>query len=156
MKRRLTIDDLFRIKLLDAPAISPDGKKIAFTLKWVEQNKNKYFSNIYIVNLENNKIIQFTRGEHSDRRPKWSPDMKYLAFISNREDKNRIWIIPTDGGEGYPITETDGSFAFYNWSPDSRYIAYSFKKKYEQPEKNEKKEDKDKSKHPDYYIIDDM
>ncbi len=157
MKRPVEIDDLFRIKLLDSPAISPDGKKIAFTVKWIDIKKNKYFSNIYIAIPEEDRIIQFTRGEYSDRRPKWSPDMKYLSFLSNREEKNRLWIIPSDGGEARTITEKDGGFSFYCWSPDSKYIVYSFKKKYENPddEEEDKKEENSK-KGPDYYLINDI
>jgi len=152
-KRPVNTDDLFRIKFLDSPNISPDGKKVAFTYKWADTEKNKYFSNIYIAGTENKSIIQFTRGEHSDRRPKWSPDMKFIAFVSNREEKTAIWLIPADGGEAFPITEEDGGFSFFNWSPDSKYIVYSFKKKYE--DKQEKETDK-KKESPEYYVIDDI
>ncbi|HPZ07754.1 MAG TPA: S9 family peptidase [Candidatus Eremiobacteraeota bacterium] len=157
-KRSLEIEDLFKIKFLDSPFISPDGEKIVFTLKWIDEKKNKYFSNIYMADTESKNIIQFTRGEHSDRRPKWSPDMKYIAFISNRGEKTRIWIIPASGGEAYPITEEDGSFSFFTWSPDSKYIIYSFKKKYKNPDEEDEKEtsDKPEKKEPSYFLIDDI
>lgn len=158
-KRPLELDDLFRIKLLDNPFISSDGSKIAFTYKWIDSEKNKYFSNIYIADIKENKIIQFTRGDYSDRRPKWSPDMKHIAFVSNREEKTRLWLIPSQGGEAYPITQEEGSFSFYTWSPDAKYIVYSFKKKYKEPDiiedEKDKKEEKSKGK-PDFYVIDDI
>ena len=157
-KRLINTEDLFKIKFLDSPYISPDGKKIAFTYKWADVKKNKYFSNIYIFDIDKNTAVQFTRGEQSDRRPKWSPDMKSLAFISNRGGKNALWLMPVDGGEPYAITEVDGGFSFFNWSPDGKSIVYSFKPK--NNKEKEEKEDKDREKKekkedkPEYYVID--
>lgn len=126
MKRNIEVDDLFRLKLLNSPEISPDGEKIAFTYKWTDLKKNTYCSNLYMADLKVNTVYPFTRGEHNDSYPLWSPDGKYIAFRSDR-DKKGLWIIPVAGGEAYPLITDKGSIGEYTWSPDSKFIAYTFK-----------------------------
>ncbi|MFN3689422.1 MAG: S9 family peptidase, partial [Fimbriimonadales bacterium] len=71
----------------------------------------------------------FTYGEWSDSQPRWSPDGKYVAFISNRQKpKSQIYVIPSDGGEARPITNLEeGSIAEFAWSPDGSKIAFIYR-----------------------------
>jgi dipeptidyl aminopeptidase/acylaminoacyl peptidase len=68
MKRTITIDDLFRIKLLASPQIAPDGEQVVFVYKWIDTEKNKYFSNLWRVRL-GEEPQPFTYGEWSDSQP---------------------------------------------------------------------------------------
>ncbi|MDM7460779.1 MAG: S9 family peptidase [bacterium] len=128
MKRAITIDDLFRIKLLGSPQIAPDGSQVVFVYKWIDIEKNKYFSNLWRVRI-GEAAQSFTYGEWSDSQPRWSPDGKHIAFVSNRQKpKSQIYVIPADGGEARPITHLEeGSIGEFAWSPDGSRIAFIYR-----------------------------
>jgi dipeptidyl aminopeptidase/acylaminoacyl peptidase len=128
MKRKITIDDLFRIKLLASPQIAPDGEQVVFVYKWIDTEKNKYFSNLWRVR-SGEEPQPFTYGEWSDSQPRWSPDGKQIAFVSTRQKpKAQIYVIPADGGEARPITNLEeGSIGSFAWSPDGARIAFTYR-----------------------------
>jgi dipeptidyl aminopeptidase/acylaminoacyl peptidase len=128
MKRTITIDDLFRIKLLASPQIAPDGEQVVFVYKWIDTEKNKYFSNLWRAR-SGEEPQPFTCGEWSDSQPRWSPDGKQIAFVSTRQKpKAQIYVIPADGGEARPITNLEeGSIGSFAWSPDGARIAFTYR-----------------------------
>lgn len=128
-KRKLIVEDLFRIRLLGDPQISPDGNQVLFVKKWIDSEKNKYFSNLWIVNAERGDPQPFTYGDHSDSLPRWSPDGQWIAFISNRQ-KNRaqIYLMPAHGGEARPLTcLEEGAISEVVWSPDGSKLAFVYR-----------------------------
>lgn len=148
MKRKLVdILDLYKMRFLREIALSPDGKKVAYTVEWMDKKQNKYFSNLYVV-TDDGKRHHFIRGNKDVKNPRWSPNGKFISFIMTEKDKQNIWMIPADGGEAYAVTDTKGFFGQYQWTPDSKHIICEFL---------EKKEDKEripeKDKPPLYYHI---
>lgn len=146
MKRKITIDDLFRIRLLGSPQISPDGSQIVFVYKRIDTEKNKYFSNLWRVRIEGGEPQPFTYGEWNDSQPRWSPDGKWIAFISNRQKpKSQIYLIPTDGGEARPLTNLEeGSIGEFAWSPDGTKIVFTFRETAPEWRESARKERKEK------------
>jgi len=149
-KKYVAIDDLYRLQFLREIALSPDGKRVAYAIEWMDRKKNKYYSNLQVAD-ETGKIRQFVRGEKSIRNPQWSPDGKLISFILTDKDEQNLWAIPSDGGEAYAVTKAKGFFGSYDWTPDSRHIVCEF---------TEKKEDKarvpEKDKPPLYHHIKSM
>ncbi len=135
-KRKVTVEDICKIKFVSDPRFTPCGKALAFTLTTADVDKNGYESAIYVVN-EHKEMTRITyspkkkEGLVKDTSPRWSPDSKYLAFASNRGGKKRIFIMPTSG-EARPITDMAGSSI--TWSPDSKRIAFVAKDPQEKEE----------------------
>lgn len=123
--RPITSDDLYAIKWVRDPQISPDGMKVLFEVKEVipEGELKGYKSSIWI--FEDGRIRQFTSGKKNDTSARWSPCGKKISFISDREDKNQIYVLSLDGGEAQKLTSMKNGVGEYAWSPDGRKIAFS-------------------------------
>ncbi|MEM7332314.1 MAG: S9 family peptidase [Chloroflexota bacterium] len=129
-KRPLTAADLYDLKLVSDPQISPDGKHTIFSVIRVDKTSEKKHSDLWLANLENGQKQQFTFGDYTDTSPRWSPDGQAIAFLSNRknEQQMQIYILPFTGGEARPLTDLKGSFAEYSWSPDGTKLLAQFRK----------------------------
>ena len=126
MGRGVTADDFTRIQMVSDPRISPDGARIAFVKRSIDTDKNKSLSEIWVADLASGESRQFTGVESSDSSPRWSPNGKQIAFLSDRvKPKAQIFVIPADGGEARPASkfETDGAVQAISWSPDGTAIA---------------------------------
>lgn len=141
MTRSITIDDLYSLKVVGSPNISPDGKHIAYVVTSIDEHKHKYRSSIRVASLESGEIRHFTASSTNASSPAWSPDGRWLAFVSDRasersnsaekpqkskhKDKAQIWIMPTDGGEAYQLTFMELGASSPVWSPDSQRVLFS-------------------------------
>src|SRR5215813_13600305 len=99
MPRPIEPADLFRFQFIRSAALSPDGKQAAYVLAHTNPDDRKDYAAIWLVSLENGEARQLTNGISQDMNPQWSPDGTQIAFISTRQDKPQIYIIPVNGGE---------------------------------------------------------
>lgn len=130
MKRPITAHDLYRIKLVNDPQVSPDGRRVAYTVTELDEQENRYRAAIWTLDLDGeskNAPRQMTSGQHRDGSPRWSPDGRTLAFTSDRTDgdvpKGQIWLLPVAGGEPSRLTALEEGAGEITWSPDGRWIA---------------------------------
>ena len=121
--RSLQANDLYNVRFVSDARIAPDGSRVAFVLKTMDSEKNDYLSNIHVVDRQGH-VTQFTAG-NKDAAPRWSPDGRYLAFLSGRKEGAQIFLLHTDGGEAFPLTEIKHGAGVPFWSPDSRSIAFT-------------------------------
>lgn len=129
--RGLQIADLIGLKEVSDAQISPDGKMIAFTVGEVATDRSRSISHIWLVPTQGGEVRRLTKDEANESTPRWSPDGKRIAFYSDRDKQNGLWVMSPDGGESvlvaHPIktnfylTHTGESFT---WAPDSQQLAF--------------------------------
>jgi len=145
-KKTITAEDLYRFELITDIDMSPDGSTVVFAQQRVDRGTEKNSSNLWIVPTRGGAPVQFTRGDQSDSHPRFSPDGKEIAFISNRGSATQpqIYKIPIDGGEAYQLTKFTGMLFGFRWSPDGKSFVVSFLKKDADVAEREKDEKKKK------------
>ncbi len=130
------------LKVPGDPDISPDGRRVTFTLSETDWDDNSVVTHIHIqrVNAKpgRDEPRQVTRGKSNESLPRFSPDnARWVAFLRNpvdsgdqdkdgdeEERRQQVWRLPMDGGEAEPWTEAPEGVAVYSWLPDGAGIAY--------------------------------
>jgi dipeptidyl aminopeptidase/acylaminoacyl peptidase len=124
-KRKLTPEDLYAFSNVSDPQISPDGEVIAYIRTQTDKESKEPRSSIWVVPAAGGAPVQFTRGTKTDGSPRWSPDSRTLAFVSDRGGDRQIWLIDRFGGEARQLTYMRGGAGNPVWSPDGTKIAFS-------------------------------
>jgi hypothetical protein len=129
----VTIDDVLALKSVASAMVSPDGTQVLYTVRGWEQEGDRMESRtrIWKVAVAGGPARQITFGERGDAQPQWSPDGRHISFVSARGSgsgddapKAQIYVMRTDGGEAWKLTDAKENVASYSWAPDSSRIAY--------------------------------
>jgi dipeptidyl aminopeptidase/acylaminoacyl peptidase len=116
--RNLAVDDYFRIKDVEDAQISPDGKWVAYVVTTHDAKDDKDKKRIWMVGTAGGEAIPLTIEDANSRRPRWSPDGKYLGFLSERgNEKKQVWLSPCGGGEAEQLTNAIQDVDAFEWSP---------------------------------------
>jgi dipeptidyl aminopeptidase/acylaminoacyl peptidase len=124
-------EDVYALRSVGDPRLSPDGRRVAYVVSRTDEEANTYRTAIWVAALDGSEEPrQFTSGERNDGSPRWSPDGRWLAFVSNREGdekkaKGQLYVLPADGGEPRKLTDGKESVESIAWSPDSTRIAFA-------------------------------
>jgi dipeptidyl aminopeptidase/acylaminoacyl peptidase len=136
-KRAMTVDDVIDLVQVSAPRLSPDGRRVLYTLsepgKWKD---NKRVTSIWIAEADGTNARRFLANE-KDRSPAWSPDGRSVAFLSSRDassssgrdngnsdSDSQIYVIPVDGGEATKLTDHKGAIKSFEWAKDSASVVF--------------------------------
>lgn len=116
-KRQLNENDLFEFFSVASPKIAPNGKEAIFTKTSIDEEENIYIANLFHVDLETNNITQWTYGNDRISSPAWSFDGKSIAYLSNRDESNQVYVMPANGGEAKKVTDYENGVSSFLWSP---------------------------------------
>jgi dipeptidyl aminopeptidase/acylaminoacyl peptidase len=124
VKRPIRPADIYRLPNINDPQISPDGKWVSYTLTTIDSLKDSRNSDLWMVSWDGTQDIQLTSSPDGESRGRWSPDGKWLSFLSSRQEGKgaQVWLMDRRGGEGKRLTEIKGGVDDYAWSPDSKRL----------------------------------
>ena len=145
-----TFEELLSLKSINSPEISPDGRFVAYSMRETNWKDNVYVSQLWLVNVVTGASFQLTRGKKSASEAEWSPDGRWLAFVTEREfsaiepfsaekkeekeeaatgggkpASQQIWMISPEGGEAWQLTKSETDVQSFHWSKDGRSIAFT-------------------------------
>jgi dipeptidyl aminopeptidase/acylaminoacyl peptidase len=124
LPRPITVDDMFAIRDVDDPRLSPDGAWVAYTVTTDDPAKDKSDRNVWMAPVAGGEAIRLTASEKSESRARFSPDGRYLAFLSSRDSEHaQVWLLDRRGGEAQKLTDYEASVSALAWSPDSKRLA---------------------------------
>jgi dipeptidyl aminopeptidase/acylaminoacyl peptidase len=122
--RALRPDDVFALRDVGDPQVSPEGKWVAYTVTAMDAKEDESDTDIYMAPLAGGPALRLTASKKPEKSPRWSPDGKWLAFLSGREGKKaQVWLMSREGGEAQKLTDFKASVSSLAWSPDSTRLA---------------------------------
>ncbi|HWJ46371.1 MAG TPA: hypothetical protein VNS62_01885, partial [Candidatus Udaeobacter sp.] len=152
-KPKLTLDDFFNSVSFRGVELSPDGNSVVFATDRADWDQQIFRTDVWL--YRDGTLIQLTQSGH-DSDPKWSPDGKWIAFLSERktsaekgddsdsdsdskDEVSQIYLISPHGGEAFPITKGEEDVHTFSWSSDSQTIYYATRQPWSKEQKDEYK-----------------
>ncbi len=103
--RPFSLDDVVRVRDVREPQISPDGAWVAYTVSTADTAEDRNKSAVWMASWDGTRNVRLTTSKPGEDAPRWSPDGRWLAFLSSRDDEHtQIWLLDRQGGEGRKVT----------------------------------------------------
>jgi dipeptidyl aminopeptidase/acylaminoacyl peptidase len=124
-KQPFTVETLLKIARISDPALSPNGRLVAFTVQTPDLDKNTKPEQIYVVSSDGlAPARQLTQDGSVNERPRWSPDSRQIYFTSNRGGSQQIWVMDADGSHARQVTHLATEASGETVSPDGRKLVF--------------------------------
>jgi dipeptidyl aminopeptidase/acylaminoacyl peptidase len=125
-KGPLTPELMWQLQRVGEPSLSPDGTQVVVSVTRSDATTDRSFTALWTIPTAGGPSKQLTSGDNNDLSPIWSPDGKYIAFVSRRGNDvaSQIYIIAPDGGEARRLTSVPTGATSPKWFPDSSKVAF--------------------------------
>jgi dipeptidyl aminopeptidase/acylaminoacyl peptidase len=124
-ERPIRFEEMAKLQRVGSFSVSPDGARVAFAVSTPDVAANASRSAIWMVPASGGEARRMSSGEKRDYDPKFSPDGRRLAFVSNRDGKAQIWVLDLAGGDPVRATNFPTEVSDYTWSRDGRWFLVS-------------------------------
>ena len=132
--RPMTLEDFYAIQSVSDVSTSADGRWAVYVIQEIDRERDARISSLWRVSPEGGSPVQVIRSRDNNRLPKFSPDGRHIAFLSNRDaqawgiekkvtDRGQLFLLPLEGGGAFPATALPGGVSSFTWSPDGRRVA---------------------------------
>lgn len=125
--RPLTLRDLARLRDVADPQLAPDGAWVAYTVTRPDTVADKRDADVWMARTDGSQNLRITTSPANETKPRFSPDGKYLSFVSSRGEAEgadaQLWLLNRAGGEAEKVTKLRGSVSDYVWAPDGQRLA---------------------------------
>lgn len=122
----MSIVDMLNVPSLANPRRSPDGASVVFELEEADWARNKSITHLWLKRRGDDEAMQITYGAEGETDPRWSPDGRYIAFLTEREadEEKQVYLLPVAGGESRRLTTHETAVSDVTWAPDSRSLYF--------------------------------
>jgi dipeptidyl aminopeptidase/acylaminoacyl peptidase len=122
--RPLRAGDIYQLRTVNDPQLSPDGAWVAYSVTTADSAKDKSDSDLWMTSWDGSQSIRLTSSPEGESTPRWSPDNRHLAFVSGRQEGKggQVWLLDRRGGEAQRLTMLKGGIEEFAWSPDSKRL----------------------------------
>ena len=136
--RALEPEDLFRLKAVGSPVISPDGGWVAYTVRTTSLEEDSSETRIWMASTVDDTVLPMTGEGASANNPQWSPDGRFLAFLASRnEGETQVWALDRRGGEARQLSHVEQGIDDFAWSPDGSQLVLVVRDPEEESEEDE-------------------
>ena len=120
--RALRPSDVYQLRSVGDPQLSPDGNWVAYTITSADSAHDKSDTDIWMTSWDGTQTIRVTSSPESEATPRFSPDGRFLAFVSGRQEGKggQVWLLDRRGGEALRLTTIKGGVSDFAWSPDAK------------------------------------
>jgi dipeptidyl aminopeptidase/acylaminoacyl peptidase len=122
-----TLERLIRYPAALETDVSPDGSRVVYTVREpvLTDEASKFVTHLYLTDARGGAPLRLTYGQTRNAMPRWSPDGRYIAFLSDRANGVRnLHVLCAAGGEAWPVTACDRDVVRFAWSPDGTRLAF--------------------------------
>jgi dipeptidyl aminopeptidase/acylaminoacyl peptidase len=118
----LTVDDMLAMQRISDPAVSPDGKWIAFAVRDTDYDANRGRYDVWLAAIDGSLVQRLTSHPDNDQDPRWSPDGRWIYFMSSRGGSSQVWRIQPTGGEAEQVTRLATDLNGFKLMPDGKRL----------------------------------
>ena len=154
MTKYVTKESLFELQSITNPVLAPNEQEAVFVRTQMNEKENNYNAHLFHIELSTGEVTQWTFGNERVSSPQWSPDGKQIVFLTNRKEKNQLYIVNRRGGEAQEMTTLPNGVNSFLWSPcgEKIWLTTTVKSGLTLTDEEEKAD----KKFPKAYIVDKM